>query len=57
MDTSTVLQLPRKLTLQQLVLLDTDVRLIMAELPIVWNIAWKQVALLGAQNQNAFESE
>nr|CAH0108522.1 unnamed protein product [Daphnia galeata] len=45
-----------KLTLRQLVLLDADIHLLIAKFPIIWDIAWKQLALLGTQNQIAFES-
>ncbi|XP_046441864.1 conserved oligomeric Golgi complex subunit 2-like [Daphnia pulex] len=47
---------PTKLTLRQLVLLDADIHLIITEFPIIWDTAWKQLALFGAQNQSAFES-
>ncbi len=46
-----------KLTLRQLVLLDADIHLLIAKFPIIWDIAWKQLALLGTQNQIAFESK
>jgi hypothetical protein len=48
---------PTKLTLRQLVLLDADIHLIITEFPIIWDTAWKQLALFGAQNQSAFESK
>lgn len=56
MDSSVMLH-NKRLTLLQLVQLDSDVRLIVSELPNVWNTAWKQLASLGISNENVFESK
>nr|CAG4643101.1 EOG090X03KZ [Ilyocryptus agilis] len=48
------------LTLEQLVYLDSDVRLILKELPVVWDAAWKRLGLFAGKShgdlQKAFQT-
>lgn len=56
MDVLGTQQHQAKFTQHQLVLLDSDIRLIIAEFPMIWGVAWKQLFLLGIQNHKALES-
>ena len=45
-----------KLTLHQLVQLDSDIRLIVSKLPSIWGLAANQLSLLEIQDLGIFES-
>jgi len=51
-----VLNTENLITLQQLVKLDSDVSLVIKELPNVWNVAWKHLEVFGANNRSVFQS-
>ena len=41
--------------LQHLVKLDSDIRLVIKELPVVWKLAWEHLEICGKNNNAAFQ--